>query len=170
MVKTTKIGGNADYALVPDRLKEFREANPRGKISTSYQLQADGGVIFQATILKDKADDSSAEATGTAMYTAKDMQKAKSFEKLETIAVGRALSLMGYLNNGQVASSEEMEEFEDFKNTQKMESIENAITQLESAPDMDSLRLVFGSLGNLMSLSEVIAAKDKRKAELSEDN
>lgn len=134
MVKTTKIAGDKDYALVPDRLKEFRSENPRALVETKPDVQADGSVIFSARILKDKAEASSAEATGTARYSAKEMEKAKAFEKLETVSVGRALALLGYLNNGQVATSEEMVEFEEYKQEQMeliFDEISNATTQQE---------------------------------------
>lgn len=170
MVKTTKIAGDKDYALVPDRIKEFREANPRAKITTIPTQMEDGGFMFQTTILSDKADENSAEATGTSMYNAIEMKKAKAFEKLETISVGRALALLGYLNNGQVATSEEMVEFEEYKNRNKMEAIENAITSIESTSTMEELKTLFVSLGNLITIQEVVDAKDKRKAELENEN
>lgn len=134
MVKTTKIQGGADYATVPDRLKEFRSENPRALVETKPTVQDNGAVIFSARILKDKADTTSAEATGTAMYSAEEMKKVKAFEKLETVSVGRALALLGYLNNGQVATSEEMIEFEEYKQEQIkliFDEISNATTQQE---------------------------------------
>lgn len=134
MVKTTKIQGGADYATVPDRLKEFRSENPRALVETKASLQENGSVIFSARILKDKAEPNSAEATGTAMYSDKEMAKPKAFEKLETVSVGRALAFLGYLNNGQVATSEEMIEFEQYKEDQMeliFDEIDVATTQQE---------------------------------------
>lgn len=162
--------GEKDYALVPGRLLKFREANPRGKIKTTPKFNEDGSLEFQAYILKDKADENSADATGSAYYTAKEMQKAKAYEKLETISVGRALSLLGYLNDGQIASSEEMEEFEDYKNNQKMEAIESTITQIESADTLENLAAFWKTLSpKIATIDVVYQAKDKRKAELSEN-
>jgi len=133
-------------------------------------LLESGGLIFEAHILQDKADESSAESTGSAMYNEKDMQKAKSFEKLETISVGRALALLGYLNNGEVATSEEMVEFEDYRNEKKEEAIGFAIESIISCKTIDELRQAFGSFGSLMSDKNIIEAKDKRKVELNESN
>ena len=169
MVKTTKITGNADYALVPDRLKEFRESNPRAKITTTPTAMADGGFIFQAHILSDKSDDYSAEATGTAMYNVNEMKQKKAFEKLETISVGRALALLGYLNNGQVATSEEMVEFEDYKAAKNNELIENAISSINQAKTIEELKSVFMGLGNLTANEKIITAKDLRKIELQKE-
>ena len=106
-IETVKISGS-NYAKVSARLVEFRKENPRAKITTRPEPQPDGGMIFYAEIIKDSSK-KSAEATGTAYYPANKMKSEKAFEKLETISVGRALSLLGYLNNGEIASSEEMD-------------------------------------------------------------
>jgi len=160
--------GEKDYALVPDRLKQFREDNPRGKIETKHTIHEDGSITFKAYILRDKADISSADATGTARYSDVEIKKAKAFEKLETISVGRALSLLGYLNDGQIASSEEMEEFEDYKNDRKLEAITTAVDQIKEASTIDELKIVFMGLGALASEEVIIETKDKRKTELGE--
>ena len=47
----------------------------------------------------------------------------KSFEKLESIAVGRALAFAGFSADGEIASFEEMEEYE--KKPSKIEEIKN---------------------------------------------
>ena len=107
-VATINLKGN-DYATVPQRLKQFRQDNPRSIVETKPEFMPDGTVVFSARIVKDKADESSAEATG---HSYGKLGESKAFEKLETIATGRALALLGYLNNGQVATTEEMEEVE----------------------------------------------------------
>lgn len=118
-VQTINLKGN-QYATVPQRLKEFRETHPRSLIETKPTFQEDGTVVFSARIVKDKADESSAEATG---HSYGKMDKEKAFERLETVATGRALALLGYLNNGQIATGEEMEEFEQYKLDQVIDEI-----------------------------------------------
>lgn len=162
MVKTKKIAGDVDYAGVPDRIKEFREKNSRADIRTEHTWLPDGGLDFKAFIIVDKSDANSASATGTAHYSPVEMKVKKSFEKLETIATGRALAILGYLNNGQVATSEEMTEFNEYQD----QKIEEAVDQLKCAPTIDDLKDVFMNLGSLMAHSQVIEAKDKRKEEL----
>jgi len=120
-----------NYATVPARLKEFRSTNPRAGITTSPTFGEDGSLTFKAEIIADRSDESSATATGHAHYNASAMKDKKAFEKLETIATGRALSLLGYLNNGEIASTEEMEEFEGFKAEKFTEEIESAKTVAE---------------------------------------
>lgn len=124
---TIKVQGG-EYATVPVRLQAFREANPRADISTEHTFTEDGSVVFKATIIQDRADDTSPKATGTSFGR---MTGAKAFEKQETIAVGRALSNLGYLNNGMIATTEEMEEFESYRADKILTEIENAETREE---------------------------------------
>lgn len=155
--------GDKDYKLVPDRLKQFREENPRASIETEPTFNADGSITFKATIVKDQADEYSAKATGTARYTEAELKLKKAFEKLETISIGRSLSNLGYLNDGRIASTEEMDEFNDYKKTK----VEEAIMELEACTTLDELKAKFLSLGNLMTETQVVQTKDRRKVELN---
>lgn len=161
-VKTTKITGGADYALVPARLKQFREDNPRAKTETTPTIDGDM-IIFKAHIVKDKSDPNSAEATGHSMGKNNGN---KAFEKLETVALGRALAQLGYLNNGEIATTEEMEEFNAYRENQ----INEAIIQLNACKTLDELKSVYLGLGSLLSNDKVVKAKDARKAELANAN
>lgn len=125
MVETIKYQGK-DYALVPARLKAFREENPRALIDTNPTYNPDGSVTFKAKIVKDRSDEYSAVGTGNARYSETEISKPKAFEKLETIAVGRALANIGYLNDGQVATTEELEEFYGYKLDKFKEEINEA--------------------------------------------
>jgi hypothetical protein len=157
--------GDKDYALVPGRLKKFREANPRAGLDTVPTIHEDGSVTFKATIIQDRANEYSATATGNAHYSASEIKKPKAFEKLETISLGRALANIGYLNDGQIATTEEMEEFEAYKNTK----IDEAVEKLTRAESIEALKITFLGLGELMAKPEVVEAKDKRKVELYEN-
>ena len=95
--ETMDLKGN-DYAKVVERVKEFRKDNPNGLIETTPTI--DGNmIVFKARVVKDKAQESSAEATGHAYGENKG---AKAFEKLETIATGRALAFLGYAADGEI--------------------------------------------------------------------
>jgi hypothetical protein len=118
--------GDKEYALVPDRLKRFREENPRAKIDSNPTYNVDGSITFKTVIVKDQADPHSAIGSGNARYTETELKKPKAFEKLETISKGRALADIGYLNDGQVATTEELEEFYEYKHEKYQEQIENA--------------------------------------------
>jgi hypothetical protein len=126
MVQTIKLKGN-DYATVPQRLKEFRQKHPRASISTKPTITGDM-VVFEATIKSDQSKADSAEATG---HSYGKLTGDKAFEKLETVAIGRSLSILGYLNNGQVATTEEMEEFEEYRLGQVKEAIAEATTKAQ---------------------------------------
>lgn len=132
---TIKVQGG-EYATVPTRLKAFREAHPRAGVSTEPTFTQDGSIVFKATIISDVSDESSPRATG---HSFGKMTGAKAFEKQETIAVGRALALLGYLNNGQIATSEEMEEFE----TYQAEKIQK---QIEESKSVDELMEIFKAM------------------------
>ena len=95
----------------------------------------------------------------------------KAFEKLETISVGRALSLLGYLNNGEIASSEEMEEFEDFKKRKVEDQSKELINKLKSSKNLKELQDNFVKginqfKGNNEVIAELIQIKDNLKGKL----
>jgi hypothetical protein len=137
-IQTTKISGG-DYAKVADRIKLFREQNPNGLIETAPTITGTM-VMFKARILKDKSDISSGEATGHAMLENKGV---KAFEKVESIAVGRALALLGYMASGEIASSEEMEEFNDYKEQQRLEKVQELVEEAEQIKTKEELRIFF---------------------------
>jgi hypothetical protein len=165
-VSTIKVGGGADYAKVSERLKEFRQDNPNGLIETEPTF-LDGQTMFKCRILKDKSNPDSAEATGHALGNKKGD---KEFEKLESIATGRALALLGYASSGEIASSEEMEEFQAYQKEKKAEAIATAIARMNEANNADELKEAFFSDKTVLNEKKVVEAKDKRKADLDESN
>lgn len=148
--------GDKDYALVPARLKKFREANLRASIETEPTYHEDGAVTFKATIVQDRADEYSATATGNAHYSAEEMKKPKAFEKLETISVGRALANIGYLNDGQVATTEEMEDFEAAK-------LEKFAEKIDHAESVETLMGLFNQMNAIekKTFTEKLSTKKK---------
>ncbi len=167
-VKTIKLKGDIPYAKVPERIKEFREDCPRSSISHSEKAHEDGSWVIRCTIIKDKDDKSSMDSQGSSRYTAEQMKPSKAYEKLETISTGRALANLGYLNDGEVATTEEMEEYHSHLKQQKEDAIRDGIERIEDASTIDELKKVFTDLGVLIKESEIIAAKDKRKDKLNE--
>jgi hypothetical protein len=127
--KTMTLSGN-EYAKVAERLRLFRNDFPHSKTETAYEVDVDKTVVFTVWIWKEKADllelmkngvtdkeilRSSADANGTSKSKGEIGSKDKDFEKLETVALGRALGMLGYLASGEVASFEEQQEFEKFR-------------------------------------------------------
>jgi len=163
---TIDLKGN-EYATVPTRIKLFREDTVNGSIKTEQTFQEDGTVVFTATIIKDLDNPNSANATG---HSFGKVTSDKAFEKLETIAVGRALANLGYLASGAVASFEEMEDYQEHLREQKTEAIVQAIDTINTAGTIEELQEVWQSLGVLIKEPEVVAAKDERKEILNEDS
>lgn len=135
-IETIDLKGKS-YATVPARIKEFRQDCPNGLIETKPDIRAEGQILFTARILKDKANPNSGEATGHSIGTLKGD---KAFEKLETIAIGRALAILGYMASGDVASSEEMEEFIGYQNIKKAEEFEAFKNQVDDIKTVEQLR------------------------------
>jgi len=100
--QTIKIQGGAEYAKVATRLVEFHEDNPECSIETTVDFK-DGWAMFRAEV-KCPRGTFSAHSLGNA-------KAAKAFEKLESIAVGRALAYAGYMASGEIASFEEMQAY-----------------------------------------------------------
>lgn len=171
--KTMDIKGNA-YAKVAERLLLFREQNPRGK-TISRKTETEDNIEFTCYVWKDKVDAQyhegeliveSADANGSASGAIKGD---KNFEKLETVALGRALAMLGYAASGDIASGEEMEEFYAYKDQKKEEAIINAIDKINDAKTVDELRDIFISLGGLIAEEKVQEAKDTKKEELQRE-
>lgn len=133
-IDTIDLKGKA-YATVPARIKEFRQDCPFGLIETSFEKEADV-VTFKARILKDKSNPNSAEATGHAIGSLKGE---KAFEKLETISIGRALAVLGYMAGGDIASSEEMEEFYEYQSEKERQWRE----EIEAIKTMEELKAYY---------------------------
>ena len=179
--ETMKLSGN-DYAKVAERLRLFRNDFPHSKTESIYEVDVDKTVVFTVYVWKDKNDllelmksgvtdkeilRSSADANGTAKSKGEIGAKDKDFEKLETVALGRALGMLGYLASGEIASFEEQAEFERFRKEQQEQAVAEAIASLDAAKTMDELKKAFVAT-KMMENPLVVAAKDKRKSELSE--
>jgi intergrase/recombinase len=129
-----------EYSKVADRVKEFRQDCPFGETTTDIKIN--GEYIFASAVAtKDRSNPQSATASGHAI--AKLTGNEKEFEKLETLAVGRALAFLGYGASGEIASSEEMEEFMEYQKTKKEEEIETLIEQVNSIKTIEELRLFY---------------------------
>ena len=160
--KTINLKGK-DYAQVKDRLNEFRTANPNGLIETTPLPQPDGSLMFKARIVKDKGDTSPAEATGHSFSKADKVSAEKGFEKLETIAVGRALALLGYASDGEIASSEEMQEFLAEKEKRQKSLLIDWTERLEAVKTLDGLKKVWTDMP--VDIKEALTEKkDEMKA------
>ena len=179
-IKTVKIGGGIDYAKVADRIKIFWEENPNGKIDTEREDISENKVRFIARIWRDSkvildlatvgTDINIVKLTANAMASADAVKKGdKENEKLETVAVGRALAMLGYLASGEVASREEMEQFEAYKADLFQDEVDKTIEKMKKAKTIDELRKLYISLSaELRNNPKILNIKDELKKKLTE--
>lgn len=100
------------YVSVNMRLLEFWKDHPKGRIETGYQLQ--DGVLVMVAKLYRQGEDKPA-SSGHAFLERLDGDKVGEYT--ETVAVGRALALMGYKVEKSIASADEMKRFNDRKDS-----------------------------------------------------
>lgn len=93
-----------DYVSVATRVDQFHTDHEQGiSIDTAFTLQWEVA-CFKATVTTKK---------GTFTWSSfGKLWREKAFEKLETVAVGRALAFAGYETRDGIASKEEMEVFD----------------------------------------------------------
>lgn len=178
-VQTMQLSGNA-YAKVAERLKLFREDWPKGKSETDHFYKDDGSVEFKAWLWKDKDTlidlmkggitdkevlRSSADSDGDAKGPVGVKQK--DFEKLQTIAMGRALANLGYLGSGEIASFEEMEAYQEYKEQQQSDEIQSAIDRINAAKSNEALNAVIQDIGGVLKFQQVIEAGKARREQLT---
>lgn len=103
-IPTIKLKGKS-YVQVKDRILYFNETYPEGQITTEIITTGANMVTFKATVRPTPNRTFTGHSFGT-------IDEVKAFEKLETVAVGRALALMGIGVLESVASADEMQRFE----------------------------------------------------------
>ena len=169
-LKTNKVGGG-DYTGVGERMLSFREDHPNSKILTSFTEKEDGEITFKTYIWKDKkvfmdwitkGNKEMALLTADSEASSRGPSKGKKeFEKQETIATGRALAYLGYSGNGQIASSEEMEDFLSYKDEKNEEDVLSAIEYVSESQTVEELMKRYLELG--MDIRNNSRIKDKCK-------
>ena len=105
-LKTMKLQGK-DYVQVKDRLIYFNETYANGSIQTQMENLSDG--VFLKAIIWPDVENEKRFFTGRSYGK---LGKEKAIEKLETVAVGRALAFMGIGVDESVASYDEINEFQ----------------------------------------------------------
>lgn len=158
MTKTINLGKGSQviaYAKVSARVAEAHRANKLISIRTEVEFK-DGWVLTKAKVIPDVTN-LERFFTGTSLGKA---GTEKALEKLETIAVGRALAFAGFLSDGEIASSEEMAKYAEapgIDNTQAKEKI-------RSAKNKEALRLIWQGLSQAeRDDKEVLALKETLK-------
>lgn len=94
-----------NYAQVSDRIAEAHKTNSKLSITTVVECfdKEKLSFMFHATVENEK--------WSYTWHSLQSLSQKKDFEKWETIAVGRALAMAGYLADWEVASFEEVQDF-----------------------------------------------------------
>ena len=106
-VKTINIRGS-QYATVAARLQAFREDHPEWPILTEITYRDPEEVVIRCEI---KNTDGTTVATGMAheVRQSTGVNSTSYVENCETSAIGRALAVLGYGIDGEIASYDEMD-------------------------------------------------------------
>lgn len=112
-----------NYVKVNERIAEFRETYKEGFITT-FRGDAKDGIAFKAVVFRNAeelahyATCDIAPATGHSFLHDDARGDDKVEEYTETVAVGRALAILGFKVEKAIASAEEMEQFQNTKTTE----------------------------------------------------
>lgn len=99
----------AGYAPVAERITQFYDAHPQGRIVTELVSRTNAEVVFSASVYRDR-NESGPAATGWAAEREGDgdVNEVACLENTETSAVGRALANLGFTASRLRPSAEEM--------------------------------------------------------------
>ena len=123
-IEKTDIKGKK-YAEVSERVLAFRKLNPNGRIITEIIDKTENDVTMKATILD---ENEKKLATGFASEVKKGLVNSISMlENCETSAIGRALGFCGFGIDSGIASGQDMQKVEQFKQKNKKEEIYKGI-------------------------------------------
>lgn len=158
-----KGGQVIEYAKVSSRVGEFHKLYKTPAITTTFEFK-EGVAIFKATVTPD-VNKPERQFTGTSLGKAGAV---KAFEKLETIAVGRALAFAGLLSDGEIASSEEMQSYAE---ATPAIDITKAMEKLNAAKTKGELGKTWALLSQAeRENKEVQSLKDSLKAKYDENS
>lgn len=104
-LKTIKLKGN-DYVQVNTRVDFFNQTYTNGRIATEVKFE-NSTVWFKAVVTPDLKN----PERYFVGHSFGELGKEKAFEKLETVAAGRALAFMGIGIVDSIASSDEIANF-----------------------------------------------------------
>lgn len=154
-----------DYAKVTDRLEAFRINHPNSKILTSYKNE-NNKTVFKAFLWRDKTEVIQSLTNGISkelIYLTADAEATaqktitsdKDFEKLETMAIGRALSNLGYSSTGKIADHK-MNELDKYKDELYQDSINSTIDRLQNCKTLDELKANYQALNPVLRIDKTI--------------
>lgn len=148
----------ASYVRVNDRLAEFWAKYPSGYLTT-FRTESPDGTVFKAVAFRNKEEVELYGLTGVAPATGHSflpsaIRGEKVEEYTETVAVGRALAMLGFKVEKAIATAEEMTRFKHNKTkTEKVEAPAPSEDE-EAAPPKETAKLRTTSRFSVNKLSK----------------
>lgn len=147
-----------NYVWVNTRIEQFHEKYKKWSIETFFDINGNI-VIFTAKV---SLWEENRVFTGHSFGT---VGKEKAFEKLETVAVGRALAFAWFETKEWIASREEMEEFEDKKIVSEIDDIIHKMYKCKTPNELQTLWETAKQLKpDNVELSRLTTVKDQMKS------
>lgn len=125
-----------NYVWVNTRIEQFHEKYKKWSIETLFEINGNI-VIFTAKV---SLWEENRVFTGHSFGT---VWKEKAFEKLETVAVGRALAFAWFETKEWIASREEMEVFDNSNSSEEVSKIDDIIVEMYWVKSMEELKKLF---------------------------
>jgi len=146
------------YAPVAERITQFYEAHPGGRIVTELVSRTAAEVVFRASVYRD-ASEAGPAATGWAAEREGDgdVNEVACLENTETSAVGRALANLGFTASRLRPSAEEMA-----KAARARARIGRQRLTVREAAVSPSHAMYVGDLLNLVSAAERLGLRSMR--------
>jgi hypothetical protein len=148
------------YAPVAERITQFYEAHPEGRIVTELVSRTAAEVVFRASVYR-TATDTGPAATGWAAEREGDgdVNEVACLENTETSAVGRALANLGFTASRLRPSAEEMA-----KAARARARIGRQRLAVREPAVSPSHAMYLGDLLNLVSAAQRIGLRPERAA------
>ena len=148
------------YAPVAERITQFYEAHPGGRIVTELVSRTPTEVVFRASVYRD-ATETGPAATGWAAAREGDgdVNEVACLENTETSAVGRALANLGFTASRLRPSAEEMA-----KAARARARIGRQRLAVREPAVSPSHAMYLGDLLNLVAAAERIGLRPSRAA------
>lgn|GEM_PF-3183499 len=152
--ETVRLQGNTEYAKVATRIVEFHSDNKECSIETEIDFKEGENLWVVIT-----AKVTSQRGVFVAHSLGPFSSQQKFLEKLETVAVGRALAFAGYMASGYIASMEEMEEYSGYGTVVESAFTDRLLGALKKADTQEALDELQAKV-NQQEESESITAEE----------